>query len=83
MPVLPRNGVGTIVAGTSGIDYTDTNDPDLFNYNRTYAGARALFAAELERGYAPNHLDALRLRDCLKNVFRYAVGEELHLAIIG
>ena len=30
-------------AGTSGIDYTDTNDPDLFNYNRTYAGARALF----------------------------------------
>ena len=30
-------------AGASGIDYTDTNDPNLFNYNRTYAGARALF----------------------------------------
>jgi hypothetical protein len=29
--------------GTSGVDYTNTNDPDLFNYNRAYAGARALF----------------------------------------
>jgi hypothetical protein len=29
-------------AGTSGVDYTGTSDPDLFNYNRTFAGARAL-----------------------------------------
>lgn len=31
-----------LTAGASGTDYTDTSDPDLFDYNRTYVGGTAL-----------------------------------------